>query len=88
MVVGTGTLQTIREARAEDGYRIRLTYADGFIGVVDLSPLIRSGGVFASLANPGIFAQLSIGERGRTLEWPGDLEFCADALRMQASPNE
>jgi hypothetical protein len=27
---------------------------------------------------PAFFAQVRVGERGRSAEWPGELDFCAD----------
>lgn len=27
-----------------------------------------------------LFARASVGERGRSLVWPGEIDFCADAL--------
>jgi hypothetical protein len=37
-------------------------------------------GVVAAVTDPEIFAQVRVGERGRSLEWPGEIDFCADAL--------
>lgn len=65
-------------------YRLRLTYADGETVMADFGPLVRQGGVFAPLADPAFFAQASLDERGRVVQWPGELEFCADALRQQS----
>ncbi len=42
-------------------------------------------GVFAPWTDYGFFRQASIGERGRTLTWPGELDFCADALWLQVT---
>jgi Protein of unknown function (DUF2442) len=44
--------------------------------------------VFAALADPEAFAQIRIGERGRSLEWPGEIDFCADALWFEAHPED
>jgi len=29
-----------------------------------------------------------VGERGRSLEWPGDIDFCADALWFETHPED
>jgi hypothetical protein len=63
--------------------KVRLTFSDGTGGVVDFAALAKRGGVFAKLADAGFFAQVRIGDRGRSLEWPGELDFCADALWME-----
>jgi hypothetical protein len=60
-----------------------LVYSDGVQVVIDFNPLIERGGVFASLADPMFFARVTVGEGGRYIVWPGDLDFCADALREQ-----
>jgi hypothetical protein len=61
-------------------------YQDGSEVEVDFTAVIDQGGVFESLADPTIFRQVTIGEGGRFLEWPGGLDFCADALRLQGIP--
>ena len=43
-------------------------------------------GVFASVTDPAVFMQVGVGERGRSLEWPGEIDFCADALWFEAHP--
>ena len=59
-----------------------LTYEDDLTIEVDFTPFINQGGVFAPLADSELFAKVQTGERSRFLIWPGDLEFCADALRI------
>lgn len=79
-------LKTIRQASVRPNYKVRLRYSDGKTVVVDFSPLIKKGGVFKALSNPKVFARVSIGDRGRFIEWPGHIDFCADALRHKGSP--
>jgi hypothetical protein len=61
-------------------YCLRLIYRGGEAVCVDCEPLIRRGGVFAALADRNIFQQVSVGEAGRFIEWPGGIDLCADAL--------
>lgn len=68
-------------------YRLRLTYSDGETVTADFTSVVQQGGIFAPLADPAFFAQASLDERGRVVQWPGELEFCADALRQQAREN-
>ncbi len=35
-----------------------------------------------------VFGTVSVGRRGRFLEWPGELDFCADALWFEAHPQD
>ncbi|MGD0088419.1 MAG: DUF2442 domain-containing protein [Planctomycetota bacterium] len=78
----------ITRATPEPPCRLRLAFADGTTDVVDFAPLQKRGGVFTKLGDPQFFAQVRIGERGRTIEWPGELDFCADALWMECHKNE
>jgi len=73
-------------ARVRDGYTVALEFADGFRGSVDFGESIRSDRVTAALRDPAAFSSVRIGPRGRSLEWPGDIDFCADALRLRARP--
>ena len=59
---------------------IRLQYADGAIVDVDFAPLIGQGGVFERLTRDDLFKQVSIASNGRSICWPGEIDFCADAL--------
>lgn len=81
-------LRTIRSVTPAPNYKLRLTYADGETIVVDFTPVIQRGGVFAPLSDPAFFLQVSIGERGRYIQWPGELDFCADALWLEGHARE
>ena len=64
---------------------IDLTFADGVEGVIDISENIGRGGVFAPLKKTQLFEQVRITERGRAIEWPGQVDMCADALYLRIS---
>lgn len=81
-------LHVIRAVEPRPRRRLALTYDDGSVVSVDLAPLIQRGGVFAPLADWDLFRQVCPGPRGRSLCWPGDIDLCADALRMQATADE
>jgi hypothetical protein len=49
---------------------------------------LLSKGVMKRMADPDFFAQVSIGEHGRSLIWPGELDFCADALWFDVRPQD
>jgi hypothetical protein len=66
---------------------VTLTWASGAKTVSGFVHLIGKG-VFRALADPTFFARVRVGENGRSLEWPGDLDFCADALWFEAHPEE
>jgi len=69
-------------------YQLRLKYDDDETVIADFQPVVQQGGVFAPLANPIFFQHALLDTQGRVVQWPGDLEFCADALRLQGSAHE
>jgi hypothetical protein len=68
-------------------HTVTITWANGEKTVNDFGQLVGKG-VFASFADPRFFAQVRVGEGGRSLEWPGELDFCADALWFKAHPED
>ena len=75
---------TIQNIAIEPDYTLSLTYSNGATIVADFKPLIAQDGVYAALSDPAYFAQVQVGERGRYIQWPGELDFCADALWLDA----
>lgn len=63
---------------------VRICYDSGESIEVDFSHIIEQGGVFTPLRDEAFFAQVAVGEQGRYIEWPGGLDFCADALFERA----
>ena len=66
-------------------HTVALTWANGETTVNSFAHLVGKG-VFVALADPGFFAQAHIGDRGRSLAWPGEIDFCADALWFETHP--
>lgn len=69
------------EAQPLPGYRLRLRFADGVSGEVDLSHLAGRG-VFAAWNAPGVFERVEVGSHGG-VRWGDNLDLCADALYLQ-----
>jgi hypothetical protein len=63
------------------GYRLRLRYADGVTGEVDLSHMVGKG-VFQLWNDPQAFERVSIGSGGE-VRWSNDVDLCADALYLE-----
>ena len=61
-------------------FKIHVRFVDGTQGEVDINTLVHSptAGVFADLANPSVFAQVSI-EHG-AVTWPGQIDLAPDAM--------
>jgi hypothetical protein len=82
----TMAMQTIHDITSGPDDRLHVTYTDGVAIIADIRPMIERGGVFAPLADPAEFAKVSVGARGRYIEWPSGADLCADALRAQGEP--
>lgn len=68
-------------AEPHPSFRLELLFDNGEQGVVDLSGFAGRG-VFAAWKHSGIFDQVTITPDG-SIQWPGELDMCPDALYMQ-----
>ena len=78
--VQAGAPWDVVAVEALDGYRLHVRFADGLEGMVDMSDRVRApnAGVFAVLADPGIFAQVYVDLEAVT--WPGEIDLAPDAM--------
>ena len=74
-------MHTIVQVEPLADYRLKLRFADGVEGIVDLSTLAGCG-VFCAWQNPALFRQVKIAETGE-LVWGKELDLCPDALYLQ-----
>jgi hypothetical protein len=75
-----------RVVRAElvQDFRIRLTFSDGAVGVIDFHDLIVGrGGVFQPLGDPSTFASFRVDDDAGTLVWPNGIDFCPVTLHAR-----
>jgi hypothetical protein len=70
----------VTAVEALPGFRLRVAFADGLTGMVDMSRMVHSpkAGVFAALADPALFAQVTL-DLG-AVAWPGELDLAPDAM--------
>ena len=70
----------VTEVEALPGFRLRVVFVDGLTGTVDMSRMVHSSGagVFAALADPSLFAQVTLDYGAVT--WPGELDLAPDAM--------
>ncbi len=68
-------------------HTVKVTWANGATTVNQFSHLVGNG-VFIDFADPAFFVRVSVGERGRSLDWPNEIDFCADALWFDAHPED
>jgi len=79
----------ITEVMPLEDFRLFLRFEDGVSGEVDLSGYAGRG-VFASWLKNGVFQQAMLNDSG-TVEWPGEIDLCPDALYLRLtdkSPGE
>jgi hypothetical protein len=79
---GIAALRTLRHGVLE------VTWADGFVGQVDLQGLIDRGGVFSCLSAPAVFARAAVAPDRRSIVWSGCdgdvIELGSQSLRVRA----
>ena len=75
-------MKRITSAEPLPNHRLRLRYSDGVEGTVDLSAELGKE-VFAAWGDAKHFASVRIVHHGRSLEWPGGIDLCADALYLE-----
>lgn len=78
-------LRIIRTVKPERPSRLRISYDDGQTIEVDFAPTIARGGIFTALADWDVFEKVRPDARGRSVCWPGEIDFCADALWIEAN---
>src|SRR5208283_5554517 len=80
-------LYRINTAVAHPDHSVTVTWSDGVSAVVDLSPVIAKGNVFAPMQDATYFVErMRIATDRLGLEWPNRVDFSADGLRFRANP--
>jgi hypothetical protein len=69
-------------------YRLRLTFADGLVGEVDLATKLSGsiGPVFEPLRDPEVFARVRVDAEIGTVVWPNGADLAPDVLHDEAVP--
>lgn len=69
-------------------YRLRLTFADGHIGEVDLASRLegQTGPVFEPLRDLAFFAQVRVDPELGTVVWPNGADLAPEVLHDQSVP--
>ncbi|WP_040493444.1 DUF2442 domain-containing protein [Ilumatobacter nonamiensis] len=76
----------VRAVEHLGGHRLRLTFADGVTGDVDLSDRFAGpvGPMFEPLLEVDYFAQVVVDEELGTVVWPNGADLAPDVLHAQA----
>ena len=74
-------LNHIKSIRPVGGFRVRAVFQDGFIGEVDLAPLVNRarGPLLEALRDPDLFERAFVDEGSAA--WPNGYDICPDVLR-------
>jgi len=82
-------LYRIIDAVAHPNHTLTLTWSDGISAIVDMSPVMAKGNVFAPMRDADYFVgEMRIAADRLGLEWPNRVDFSADGLRFRAFPDE
>lgn len=71
-------LPRVNAVECLEGYRVKVTYTDGFAGSVDLEPILH-GYYFQPLRSIERFREVTVSHG--TLVWPNEADLCPDVLR-------
>jgi hypothetical protein len=67
---------------------LKISWNDGYTGLVDLRPVIARGQIFTYLQQPENFQEFQVGEYGHGIVWTNEqgeeIDFGADSLRQRA----
>ncbi len=82
-------LYEIASAVAHPDHTVTIIWSDGAQGVVDFTPFIDKGGLFAALQDADYFVnEMRVLRDGIGLTWPNEVDFSSDGLRQDAFPKE
>lgn len=77
----------ITDVEPLDGRWLRLSFSDGAIVEVDLTPLIADGAVFERIRDERrAFERVAVDSVTGTIVWPGGIDLCPDVLSGRAEP--
>lgn len=72
--------EKIVEVQPLDGYRLRIRFADGVEGVIDVKKRTSFDGVFAPLADDEYFRKVKVNSELGSFEWPNGADLAPDVL--------
>ncbi len=82
-------IHRIVNAVAHPNHTVTVTWSDGVVAEVALSPVIAQGNVFAPMVDATWFVEnMRVAPDHLGLEWPNRVDFSADGLRFRAFPDE
>ena len=83
----TALRTTVTSVEPIEGRWLRLTFADGAVHEVDLTDVLRTGGVFSAIRDDDeLFRAVAIDDGYGTITWPGEIDLDPDVLRGDEQP--
>jgi hypothetical protein len=80
MRISEGKLHRMTSVKATGEHAVRLRFENGKTFSVDLHGLVHHSKGLKSLRGQPLFALVTLGEGGHSIEWPGDIDIGADTL--------
>lgn len=74
------TLRRVESIIAESSYKLRITWRDRQVDVVDMKGVISAFEPFSSLKNKDVFASVRVADWGSGIEWNNGLDYSSDSL--------
>jgi len=69
-----------------NNYELEVSFLDGTVASLDFRKrIVGRGGVFTSLENIDVFAQVAVDREAGTLAWPNGVDFCPNVLYAEAT---
>jgi len=81
-MISVEDIPDLSSVRPLDGYKLELTYSDGYVGVFDVNELLKFE-VFQPLKNIELFNQVKK-DHGAVV-WNEEIDLCGDALYLQVT---
>ena len=78
-------LHDVVSATYKGGYRIEITFENGAHGIVDFSPYLQRGGVFAKFRDVAFFREFRVNAELGTLTWADEIDVAPETLYAQAT---
>ena len=79
-VLAEWKIPRIVEIEALDDYLVRVKFTDELEGNYDMKSAIEAGGVFSHLADVEFFRKVALGEKGKYIFWPPEIDIHRDTI--------
>ena len=78
-------LKRMKSVEVQKDYKLKIIFTNGQSVNIDFKKKIMPDTIMAPLTDFELFKKVKISREGRVLEWPGEIDFCADSLWLEGS---